>query len=262
MRTMPKRDEEKDRRGLNARSVHGEYVECNPAIRHPVRDESGVEPAIMREVLEKIMESTESDGLTESVTEENAEESPIVRVQPVKRARNGLRIYKSMVRKLKERVNDKVINPKIVKSTATTVMMSLAKVSRSNEAGQVDGVGQGGRERENQVPPMLLARLISTASKVKRNERNLADTRLERELISQCRSVGLDDHKPSPNNMARMKLEGQLDVVECSRIAVPESVHMGNPAGGYLEMVKTRNSARGHRMAWHDKQAMQEYLKN
>ena len=167
MRTMPKRDGEKDRRGLNARSVHGEYVECNPAIRHPVRDESGVEPAIMREVLEKMMESTESDGLTESVTEENAEESPIVRVQPVKRARNGLRKYKSMVRKLKERVNDKVINPKIVKSTATTVVMSLAKVSRSNEAGQVDGVGQGGRERENQVPPMLLAGLISTASKVK-----------------------------------------------------------------------------------------------
>ena len=28
-----------------------------------------------------------------------------------------------------------------------------------------------------------------------------------------------------------------------------------------MEMVKARNSARGHPMAWHDKQAMREYLK-
>ena len=28
-----------------------------------------------------------------------------------------------------------------------------------------------------------------------------------------------------------------------------------------MEMVKARNSARGHLMAWHDKQAMREYLK-
>ena len=42
---------------------------------------------------------------------------------------------------------------------------------------------------------------------------------------------------------------------------VPESVHMSNLAGGYLEMVKARNSARGHLMAWHDKQDMQEHFK-
>ena len=41
----------------------------------------------------------------------------------------------------------------------------------------------------------------------------------------------------------------QLDVVEYSRITVPESVLMGDPASGYLKKVKTRNSA------------MQEYLK-
>ena len=40
----------------------------------------------------------------------------------------------------------------------------------------------------------------------------------------------------------------------------PESVHMGDPAGGYTEMVMARNSGRGHLMAWHDKQAMQEYF--
>ena len=35
---------------------------------------------------------------------------------------------------------------------------------------------------------------------------------------------------------------------------------MGDPAGGYLEMVKARNSAGWHLMAWHDQQAVQEYL--
>ena len=61
--------------------------------------------------------------------------------------------------------------------------------------------------------------------------------------------------------MARMKLEGQLDVVEYCRVTVPESVHMGDPAGGYVEMLKARNYARGHLMAWSEKRAMQEYLK-
>ena len=82
------------------------------------------------------------------------------------------------------------------------------------------------------MPPMLLTGLISTASRVKRNERTLVDTRLEMEVISQCGSGGLDDYKPSRTNMATLKLEGQLDVVEYSRITVPDSVHMGDPASG------------------------------
>ena len=61
--------------------------------------------------------------------------------------------------------------------------------------------------------------------------------------------------------MAKMKLEGQLGVVEYSRVTVRESVHMGDPAGVYVEMLKARNSARGHLMAWSEKRAMQEYLK-
>ena len=80
------------------------------------------------------------------------------------------------------------------------------------------------------------------------------------EAISQCGSGGLDDYKPSRTNMARLKLEGQLDMVEYSRITVPDSVHMGDPAGGYVEMLKARNSARGHLMSWNEKPAMQEYL--
>ena len=39
----------------------------------------GLNQPIMREVLGKMMKHTESDGLTESVMEESAEESPVVK---------------------------------------------------------------------------------------------------------------------------------------------------------------------------------------
>ena len=119
----------------------------------------------------------------------------------------------------------------------------------------------GEREKENLIPPMLLAGLTITATKSKKTARTLEDTKLEMEIISQCGSGGLDDYRSSRTNMARMKLEGQLDVVEYSRITVPESVNMGDPAGGYVEMLKARNSSRGHLMAWSEKRAMQEHLK-
>ena len=61
--------------------------------------------------------------------------------------------------------------------------------------------------------------------------------------------------------MTRMKLEGPLGVVEYSRITVPDSVHVGDSAGGYVEMLKARKSARWQLVAWNEKQAMQEYLK-
>ena len=81
------------------------------------------------------------------------------------------------------------------------------------------------------------------------------------ENIRQCGSDGLKDYKASRKNIMKMKLEGQLGVNMYSRIIVPESVHLGDPAGGYVEMLKARKSARGHLMAWHDKQTIQEYLK-
>ena len=104
-------------------------------------------------------------------------------------------------------------------------------------------------EKENLIPPMLLAGLTTTAVRSKKTARTLADTKLEMEIISQCGSGGLEDYRPSRTNMAKLKLEGQLDVFEYSRVTVPESVHMGDPAGGYVEMLKARNSARGHLMA-------------
>ena len=36
---------------------------------------------------------------------------------------------------------------------------------------------------------------------------------------------------------------------------------MGDPAGGYVETLKARNSGRGNMMAWDEKRAMQEFSK-
>ena len=83
----------------------------------------GLNQPIMRELLEKMMEPTESDGMTDSVTEISLKESTVVRDQPVKRTKKGLKKYKTIVRKLKSRVKDKTINPKDVKSKAATVVM-------------------------------------------------------------------------------------------------------------------------------------------
>ena len=214
----------------------------------------GLNQPIMREVLEKIMNSAESDVLTESVTEDSSDDQQITRKLPVRRAKKGLK-------RLKGKTGSRAVNQKVVRSKASTVVASLAGVAHSSESGQGVGAMLAGGEKEILITPMLLAGLTTTATKSKKNARTLADTKLEMEVNSQCGYGGLDDYRSPRINVARMKLEGQLDVVEYSRITVPESVHMGDPAGGYVEMLKARNSARGHLMAWSEKQAMQEYLK-
>ena len=173
-------------------------------------------------------------------------DTQITRNLTVRRAKKGLK-------RLKGKTESNTVNRKVVKSKASSVVASLAREAQPSENGQGDGATlERGRKREPDT---------STATRSKKIARNLADTKLEMEVISQCGSGGLDDYKPSRTNMARMKLEGQLDVVEYSRFTVPDSVHMGDPAVGCVEMLKARNSARGHLMAWSEKQAMQEYLR-
>ena len=137
--------------------------------------------------------------------------------------------------------------------------MSLAKVSRPAENGQGNRVVPNGGEKENLIPPLWLVGSISTALKLKKSKRTLADAKLEVKVISQCGSLGLDDCKPSRTNMTGRKLEGQIDVVEYCRIEKPDLVHMGDPGGGYVEMIKAKNSARGHLMSSSLKKAMQEH---
>ena len=68
---------------------------------------------IMRKVLEKMMCPTESDSLIESVTEDSADENTITKRQPVKRAKKGLKRLK-------------IVNSRVIKSKASTVVTSLA----------------------------------------------------------------------------------------------------------------------------------------
>ena len=214
----------------------------------------GLNQHIMREVLEKIMNSIESDVLTESVTEDSADDQQDTNKLPVRQARKGLK-------RLKGKTGSRAVNQRVVKSKTSAVVASWTSAGRSGESGQGNGATLTGGEKENLIHPLLLAGLTTTATKSKKTARTLADTKLEMEIISQSGSGGLDDYRPSRTNIANMKLEGQLDVVEYSRVTVPESVHMGDPAGGYVEMLKARDSARGHLMAWSEKRAMQEYLK-
>ena len=200
------------------------------------------------------MNSLESDVLTESVTEDSVYEQQVTKKLPVRRAKKGLK-------RSKGKTGSRAVNQRVVRSKANTVVASLTSAGRSGEIGQGDGTTPVGGEKENLIPSMLLAGLTITATRSKKTARTLEDTKLEMEIISQCGSGGLVDYRPSRTNMARMKLEGQLDVVEYFRITVPESVHMGDPARGYVEMLKARNSARGHLMAWSEKRAMHENLK-
>ena len=54
----------------------------------------GLNQPIMREVLEKIMNSVESDVLTESVTEDSADDQQITRKLPVRLAKKKLKRLK------------------------------------------------------------------------------------------------------------------------------------------------------------------------
>ena len=71
----------------------------------------GLNQPIMREVLGKLMSSVESDVLTESVTEDSADDHQIMRKLPDRRAKKGLK-------KLKGRTGGKMVNQKVVKSKA------------------------------------------------------------------------------------------------------------------------------------------------
>ena len=101
----------------------------------------GLNQPIMREVLGKLMSSAESDVLTESVTEDSADDHQIMRKLPVRRAKKALK-------RLKGRTGSKRVNEKVVKSKANAVVASLAKVARPSESGHGDGAAlAGGRKK-------------------------------------------------------------------------------------------------------------------
>ena len=71
----------------------------------------------------------------------------------------------------------------------------------------------------------------------------------------------MKDFKPSPMNHGKGSVAGQLVPVEHNRLTMSETVSIDEPAGGYMDMLDYRNSARGYVMALvEDKGAMEGYL--
>ena len=110
------------------------------------------------------------------------------------------------------------------------------------------------------VPPILMAGIKSTGYKPKRSDRTLTGATLKMEILSQCGESTMKDFKPSPMNHGKGSVAGQLVPVEYNRLTVSETVSIDEPAGGYMEKLENRNSARGYVMALEDKSAMQVYL--
>ena len=63
----------------------------------------------------RLNQTIEADVLTDYTTQDSAELSPILKNQPLKIAKNGLRSYKLMVRKLRIKLNKKETKPKVTK---------------------------------------------------------------------------------------------------------------------------------------------------
>ena len=83
----------------------------------------GLNQPIMREFLWKIMNPVESDVLSESNTENSADDQQITGKLPVRRAKKGLK-------RLKGRTGGRAVNQKVVRSKASTVVASLAGVAQ------------------------------------------------------------------------------------------------------------------------------------
>ena len=110
------------------------------------------------------------------------------------------------------------------------------------------------------VPPILMAGIKSKNYKSKRSDRTLTGATLEMEILSQCGESTMKDFKPSPMNHGKGSVVGQLIPVEYNRLTLTKTLSVDEPAGGYMEMLEYRNSARGHLMALEDKSAREDYL--
>ena len=105
-----------------------------------------------------------------------------------------------------------------------------------------------------------MAGIKSASYKTNRSDRTLTEATLEMEILSQCEESTLKDFKPSPMNHGKGSVVGQLVPVEYNQLTVSETVSIDEPAGGYMEMLEYRNSARGHLIALEDKIAIEGYL--
>ena len=243
----------------------------------------GLNRPLMREVLDKLdkCEGRLSELLIDSATDESEANSPIKmtpqddkgEVVYLSRTRKGTMRSKLVIDKINEmkmKLGSKVI-PMRAGKTKVDSEKSIKAVNSAKRKRVVEvmDLGQGddrlpgtGRVLTDvaMVPPILMAGKKSTGYKSKRSDRTLTGATLEMEILSQCGESTMKDFKPSPMNHGKGSVVGQLVPVEYNRLTLSETVSIGEPAGGYMEMLEYRNPARGHLMALEDKSAMEVYL--
>ena len=243
----------------------------------------GLKRPLMREVLDKLdkCEGRLSELLIDSTTDKS-EANFSIKMTPqedkgevvyLSRTRKGTMRSKLVIDKINEmkmKLGSKLIPRRAgktkVDSEISIKAVNSAKRKRVDEAMDL---GQGDDRLSGidrmltdvaMVPPILKAGINSTGYQSKRSDRTLTGATLEMEILSQCGESTMKDFKPSPMNHGKGSVVGQLVPVEHNPLTVSATVSIDEPAGGYMEMLEYKNSAREHLMALEDKSAMEGYL--
>ena len=233
----------------------------------------GLNGPLMREVLDKLDElqidsatdESEANSPLKMTPQEDKEE--VVYLSRTRKETMQSKMVIDRIYEMKMKLGSKVTSRKAgktkVDSEISMKAVSSAKRKRVEEAMDLE---QGddrlpGTDRMltdvAMVPPILMAGIKSTGYKSKRSDRTLTGATLEIEILSQSEESTLKDFKPSPMNHGKGSAEGQLVPVAYNRLTVSETVSIDEPAGGYMEMLEYRNSARGHLIALEDKSIME-----
>ena len=237
---------------------------------------TGLNRPLMREVLDKLdeCEGRLSELLIDSATLESEANSPIKmtpqdnkgEVVYLSRTRRGTIRSKLVIDKINAMKMTRRVGKTKVDSEISMKAVNSAKTKRVEEAMDLE---QGDYQLPGtdklltdiaMMPPILMAGIKSTGYKSKRSDRTLTGATLVMEILSQCGESTMKDFKPSPMNHGKGNVAGQLVPVEYNRLTVSEAVSIDEPAGGYMEMLEYRNSARGYVMALEDKNAIEGYL--
>ena len=79
-------------------------------------------------------------------------------------------------------------------------------------------------------------------------------------ILSQGGEKTPRDFRPSCMTHGKESVIEQLTPVEYNRLTVSDTVSVDEPAGGYMEMMRYKNTARGHLIALESKGAVECYL--
>ena len=236
---------------------------------------TGLNRPLMREVLDKL---DECEGrLSELLIDLSAikmtpqdDKGEVVYLSRTRRGTIRSKLVIDKINAMKMKLGSKVMPRRVGKTMVDSeISMKAVNSAKRKRVEKVMDLGQGDYQLPGtdklltdiaMVPPILMAGIKSTEYKSKRSDRTLTGATLEMKILSQCGESTMKDFKPSPMNHGKGSVAGQLVPVEYNRLTVSEVVSIDEPAGGYMEMLECRNSARGYVIALEDKSAMEGYL--